>query len=561
MVTDETAFSALLRRYRGAAGLTQETLAERTGLSARGISDLERGVNERPRRETARLLADALNLTAEQRQDFQQAALLRNRTPLAREQAAEVETNLPATLTSFVGRASELVTLSTMLQRQDVRLLTLTGSGGVGKTRLALELAAANARHFPDGVFLIELAPLRDASLAPVAVARALEIQLPDQKPVVERLQEFFRRKRLLLLLDNFEHLLEAAPVLPQLLSSAPGLKCLVTSRAVLRVSGEHEFAVTPLLVPQLLYLPDSATLRQTPAVDLFVQRAQAANPDFEMTDANGAALAEICVRLDGLPLAIELAAARAKLLSPESLVTRLDNRLQLLVGGPRDLPPRQRTLVGTLAWSYDLLDLLEQRLFRWLSVFAGGWTLATAAALCADECDAAVRTFDGLASLADNSLVQTQSHADGGDRFLMLETIREYAAERLRVSGEEGAARDRHAQVFLDLAEESERRFQGAGRTAWGRVIVGEQENMRAALGWLLDGVKAELAQKLAGNLYWFWDAVGRPGEGRRWAEAALALPGGETPGVPRAAALFTAGGFAWQQGDLSAARARLIE
>jgi predicted ATPase/Tfp pilus assembly protein PilF len=360
---------------------------------------------------------------------------------------------------------------------------------------------------------------------------------------------------RLLLLLDNFEQVLGAAPAVTEMLAGAPGLKVLATSRAPLGLYGEHEFPVPPLTLPDLKRPPPLERLRQYEAVGLFVERAQAVKPDFKVTNESAPAVAEICVRLDGLPLAIELAAARIKMLPPRAMLQRLSSRLKLLTGGARDLPERQRTLRATIEWSFALLDEGEQLLFARLAVFSGGRTLEAIEAICDAEGDLPVDAFEGVSSLLDKSLLRQEGGPNGEPRFVMLETVHEFAREKLRESAEEQEIKRFHAQYFLTLAEEAYPELKSANKLQWLEKLEAEHDNMRAALSWTLGREEAELALRLGGALWVFWSVRGYYSEGRRWLEEALAMNGRVSPEV-RAMALAGVGSLAEDQGDLDRAK-----
>ncbi|HEV2583682.1 MAG TPA: AAA family ATPase, partial [Ktedonobacteraceae bacterium] len=376
--------------------------------------------------------------------------------------------NLPIQPTSLIGREKEVATVQHLLRREDVRMLTLTGPGGTGKTRLGLQVAAEASERFVDGVFFVNLAPISDPALVVPTIAQTLELKETGEQPLLDLLKTSLREKQLLLLLDNFEQVVSAASQVADLLAACPKLKIVVTSRMVLYVRAEHEFAVPPLALPDPTRLPDLVALSQYDAIALFIQRAQAVKADFQVTNANAPAVAEICARLDGLPLAIELAAARSKLFSPQALLPRLDSRLKLLVGGARDLPMRQQTLRGTIAWSYDLLEEAEKILFRRLSVFVGGCTLEAAEAVCNSNGDLEIDVLDTIVRLVDKSLLRQEAEIDGEPRLLMLETIREYGLEALAVNGETEDTRYAHAQYYMALAEEAEQGLDGPKQVMW---------------------------------------------------------------------------------------------
>jgi predicted ATPase/class 3 adenylate cyclase len=448
--------------------------------------------------------------------------------------------SLPRQLTSFVGRDQEIAEVKRLLGR--ARLLTLTGPGGTGKSRLAVQVATDLLPELRHGAAFVDLSAVTDPALVPAAVARALTIKEAPGRPVLETVKDHLRDQELLLVVDNFEQVAAAGPVLEELLTAAPNLSVLVTSRVALALRGEQEYEVP--------------ALSRAEAVRLFTERAQAVRPGFRVTDQNGGAVAGITARLDGLPLAIELAATRTKLLTPEQMLPLLARRLAVLTSGARTLPERQRTLRDAIAWSHDLLGGAERRWFARLSVFAGGWTLASAAAVC-DPAELGLDALDALASLVDQSLVRRTDAADGGARFSMLETIREFAQEQLAAGGDLEPVRGRHAEHFLDLAEEAEPHLTADDQGAWLDRCDREHANLRAALSWAIDKGEADRAQRAAGALWRFWQRRGHLAEGRRWLEEVLAMPSGQGRTPARAKALAGAGGLAWWQEDIPAARA----
>ena len=454
--------------------------------------------------------------------------------------------NLPVQPTPLIGRESEVRAVCALLGRADVRLVTLTGPGGTGKTRVGLQVAAELIDQFADGVCFVSLAPIGDPGLVASTVAQTLGLREMGGGPLLVSLKAYLRDRSLLLVLDNFEQVLTAAPLVAELLTACPGLKVLVTSRAALRLSGEHESPVPPLELPDPTHLPDLEALSQYEAVTLFIQRARAARPDFQVTNANAPAVAELCARLDGLPLAIELAAARVKLLSPQALLARLGRRLSLLTGGARDLPARHQTLRGTIDWSYDLLEAGERALFARLAVFVGGCSLEAAEAVCGGGDDPPPDVLEDLALLVDKSLLRQAEGPDGEPRFGMLETIREYAAERLEASGEAETPRRRHAEYFLALAEQAAPELLGPRQGAWLDRLEREHDNLRAALAWALERGEEALGLRLAAVLGHFWAVRGYLGEGQGLLERALARwP--EAPAPLRAEALSATGHLAY--------------
>ena len=404
----------------------------------------------------------------------------------------------PIEPSALIGREREIAAGRDLLLRDDVRLLTLTGPPGTGKTRLGLQLATDLRDQFADGAYFVALAPISSPELVTWAVGRELGLQESGNRPLIDILKDYLSAKELLLVLDNFEHVLPAASLVAELLERSPGLTVLVTSRAPLHLRAEHEFPVPPLALPDPRSLPSVDALAQVAAVALYVERAVAVKPDFVLTEANARAVAEICTRLDGLPLAIELAAARSKVLPPKAMLARLGRRLPLLVGGAHDLPARHQTLRSAITWSHDLLDKTDQRLFRRLSVFVGGWTVQAAEACCNARADLSMEVLDGVASLLDKSLVRQEIPADAEPRFAMLETIREYALDQLDASGEGPEIRDRHLDYYLALAEEADVGLLGPQQVAWCDRLEAEHDNIRAAFGWVLTTLEGAVASTL---------------------------------------------------------------
>jgi predicted ATPase/Tfp pilus assembly protein PilF len=491
--------------------------------------------------------------------------------------------NLPSRSGPLIGREHEVKVCRDMLAKPEVRLLTLTGPGGTGKTRLALQVAGELLIHFKDGVFAVGLAPVKDPDLVIPTIAHTLGVRETGGQRLLDTLKDSLRHKQMLLLLDNFEQVLDAAPVVWQLLSEAPQLKALITSRAALRLSVEHEYSVPPMQVPAKGFelrassqihrtrsprseaTPLSSGVATVESVALFVASAQAVRPDFKLTDENAADIAEICRRLEGLPLAIELAAARIRILSPSAMLRRLESMLGLLTGGARNLPARQQTMSDTIEWSYSLLDEHEQALFRRLSVFVRGCTLEVAETIALGDpengdgstlAEIGIDILDGLFSLVNESLIRQIESGTGETRYSMLELIREYGLEKLAESGEEEATRRCHANIYRLLAEAAENELRGREQVAWLERLETEHDNLRSALDWYIAQGDTDCALQMAGALWRFWYVRSHFTEGRKWLSDALALPGAEARNAARAKALSGAGNLAYNQADYDLAQ-----
>ena len=596
------AFGLLIQRLRTTIGLSQAGLGELLGVSRRAVAEWEGGLSYPKAERLKQLIALGMQQHAfpagreeEEIRSLWRAAhqkvllddawlrdLLAPATPVqlfppagtpvahtAAEPAASEAAgtgsparyqNLPSPLTPLIGREQQEREISALLLRPEVRLLTLTGAGGIGKTRLALKVAADLAEAFTHGVCLVQLAPISDAGLVVPIIAQTLGLRDVEERSLFESLKAFLRGRHLLLLLDNFERVLAAAPALVELLLACPSIKMLVTSRETLHVEGEYEFALPALTLPDAHHLPAHEELLRYGAVELFVRRAQAVDPHFALTGENAAAVVEICIQLDGLPLALELAAARSKLLPPRALLGRLSRRLAVLTGGRQDAPARQRTLRDTINWSYDLLSTEEQRCFRYLAIFVGGCTLEAAEALCGEGAHSLLPATDLIASLLDKSLLQRSDGGAGEPRLSMLETIREYALEMLTDSGELEMAAELHAMYYLALAERGEPLLFGHEQRLWMGLLTRDAENMRAALQWSQTHWRNELLLRLAGNLGHFWYMCGRFGDALLWIETALRQAPPSLAAPARIKALYIVALIAGHlgQSDLLFARAR---
>ena len=520
----ENGFGHKLRNLREAAGLTQEELAARAGMTSKGISALERGERKRPYPHTVRSLADALELSEDQRSALLDAIPRRKQQasgPVQSVASAPAASGLPASTTPFLGRERELKEVEDLLGRSETRLLTLTGVGGMGKTRLALEVARQMEERFPDGVAFVALAPLRDAALVMPTIAQSLGLKETARLAPLNAIRDYLRGKKMLLVLDNFEHVLQATPDVAALIEGYLDLAILVTSRASLRIRSEQEYPVPPLGLPASTVSASPGDVLGSPSGYLFVKRAQAASPTFTVTGENAGAVAAICWRLDGLPLALELAAARARFLDPASLLNRLDRALS--GGWARDLPERQRTMRAALDWSYDLLSEEEKALFRRLSVFAGGFTLDAAEKVGAMGELEADDVLELLGRLVEQSLVLAEAPA-GEMRYRMLEPVRQYATERLNENGEEQEqAIQRHKEYYLALADRAEPEIKGWDQVLWLDRLEAENDNLRAVIGRSADSGDIETATRVGWDIAMCWVMRARHSEGRRLMERAL--------------------------------------
>lgn len=523
--------------------MTQEELAEQAGISARTVSDVERGLRAAVHHDTARRLAAALGLEEESRREFE--AVARGHANAAGPAATDGE--LPAPPTRLLGRTRELTSISATLQGPDVRLLTLTGPGGIGKTRLAIEITHQIGASFPGGVFFVSLGELKDASLVAPELAKSIGV-VETGANLEELLTKRLAGRKALVVLDTFEHLTPAAPLVYFLLLKCPETTFLVTSRSALRLRGEHEFAVPPLELPSGVTEPTPEDIVRWPATALFWERAKAVSRNLDLDPETALLVVEICRKLDGLPLAIELAAARVRHLPLAAIRDQLDHRLQLLVGGQLDLPLRQRTIRDTVGWSHDLLGSRDHTLFRRLSVFAGGWRLDA----IADVCGAVEEVGDalsGISALVDQSLVVLGRNRPDA-RYEMLDVVKEYAAARLFAAGEAEEIARRHAVHYLAVAEEAERHLVRAGHAGWFQRLDLERANLRHGMAWTIERGETVLALRYTVALWRYWRQLGEFEEGRRWSDAALAIPG-EVPASLRAKALWASSALAFRQAD----------
>jgi predicted ATPase/transcriptional regulator with XRE-family HTH domain len=547
----QTSFGALLRRHRLAAGLTQEALAERAGMSVQAVSALERGVRRTPYPSTLDLLTEALRLAPAEREELAEVARRRGH-PRGEGPADQPGHSLPVPPTVMVGRDLDLARACDLLSRQGVRLLALTGTAGVGKTRLGLAVAADIAPLFPDGVGFVPLASLADPGLVGPAMCQALGVREAERLSPLEALAAAIGDRRVLVLVDNFEHVMPAAPLLSDLLAMCPHLRLLVTSRIRLRLRGEYRLQVRPLPMPP----PGESSapaLARNASVALFVQRAQATAAEFDLTSGNARAVAEICRRLDGLPLALEMAAPWLRLMPPQALLDRLADRLEMLVGGAPDLPDHQRTMRATLQWSYGLLSASEQALFRRLSVFAGGAPLPAVEVVCQAAGPLPGRMLDIAAGLLDKNLAES---GPADLRLGQLETMREYGRELLEASGEADATARAHAAFALELLKEAETELRGPDQAGWLARLEAEHDNLRAALRWALDAGEREIALELGWRLARLWESRGHWQEGRAWFDELLSRTGGVVSEA-RARALAAAGLLCGRHGDFAGAAA----
>ncbi len=560
-------FGPTLRRLRLAKGLSQRELAERAHLTVQGVSALERGIRVTPYKTTVRLLAGALGLSEDERATLEAAAPPRLGATRAVNDANPHAPPVHLPPSAFIGREDDLHGVASLLSGGDARLVTLTGPGGVGKTRLALHVAASLHGAFGGQVYVVSLATVVDAAAVAPAIAAAFGIKETGQRPAAESLALRLRDRRVLLVLDNLEHLPCCAALVAALLQECPRLTLLATSRAPLHVQGEHEWRVQPLALPVATATASDAAMAQVPSVALFLDRARAARRDVDPATSL-ATIAQICARLDGLPLAIELAAARVRHLPLPALLARLDHRFQVLTGGAIDLPERQQTMRRTLDWSYDLLSPHEQALLRRLAVFAGTFSLDAVADVCSPDGETGATLLDDISALVDNSVVQLHSRGGITPHYTLLGIVREYVHEQLVASGELKRLQARHAAYMLRLAEQAEPALRGPAQAQWLARLEDAHDDLRAALRWACEpGGCPATGLRLAAALWRFWWAHGYLTEGRAWLERVLDArsslapeAGDDPPAAPALArALMGAGILAAEQAAFAQATAYL--
>ena len=562
-------FGQWLKKRRKVLDLTQAELAKRVGCAVITIQKIE--ANERrPSKQMSGLLAEHLDIPGEERQEFVRFA---RGEPDAQRLAAFHDldhrvawslpsyqlTNIPSPLTPLIGRDQEVATAKKRLLGEEARLLTLIGPPGVGKTRLAIQIASDIRDEFGDGVCFVSLAPINDSSLVATTIAQIMGVNQVGERSFADRLKEYLSDKQMLLVLDNFEQVVAAAGFVAELLSASPWLSILVTSRVPLSIRGERQFLVSPLALPTEENVGfDPSKLMRYSAIELFVERAQAVRPDFALLQENANTVAAICKRLDGLPLAIELVAARTGFLLPGALLEQISGQQVLHTDGLRDLPPRHRNLYHAIDWSYALLAPEEQRLLTWMSVFNGGWTLDAAVGITRGQPVFKIR--EALNSLVGINLILLFEH-QGESRFTLLETVRAYALERLAETGAEADVRQRHAEYYLALAEEADPHLRTSVQIVWLDRLEAECGNLRAALAWFIDQAQdVESGLRLAGALAWFWTIRCHLSEGREWSSKALQA-GTDVSPILRAHALFGAGSMTWMQGEVALARTLMEE
>jgi predicted ATPase/transcriptional regulator with XRE-family HTH domain len=575
-------FGGWLKQRRRELGLTQKELAQIVGCSIITVRKFEAD-ERRPSKAMASRLADSLNIPHGEHEQFIQFSRAEpfdvppppstpdvSTTPWRTKERLAI--NLPSPLTPLFGREKDFSDIQSLLFRPATRLITLTGPPGIGKTRLGIEAATHSLDFFGDGVCFVPLAPISDFNFVPRAITRTLGIAEAGMRSPMAALEDYFQNKHMLLVLDNFEHVLEAATITVELLQVCLGLRILATSRAPLKVRGERQYPLLPLTLPDLTKALTIDELKTTASIALFASRAQAVNPNFDLSTANLRAIAEICVRLDGLPLAIELAAAWIKLISTDQLLARLSSQLEILQGGPVDLPPRQRTLRAAIRWSYELLEDWEQTLLARLGVFVDGFTLRAAEVVAIDQDQATSNQYGqttvitdenilrGMASLVNSSLLLQRDPFNGKARFDMLETIREFALEKLMASGQAELIRRQHCHYFLDLAAASGAGLRSSEQKQWLERLKLEHSNLRTALRWALAQADVNLALAFSGSLWRYWWMHGHFSEGRDWLDKALYRSDSQRPEL-RARALNGAGILARSQGDFDSARAYLAE